>query len=201
MKELTERQKEVFEFIKEYISSHRYPPTLREVANHFSISVKGSFDHVRALKKKAFIRCDLKRSRAIEIIKDRESKEAKVELIPLIGKVAAGKPILAEENFEGSIEIPSGMLHGGQHFALHVKGDSMKNAGILDGDIAVIHQMDVANHGDIVVALLDDSATLKRLCIEKNRFKLKAENDAYPAIYSRDIKILGKLIFILRSYE
>ncbi len=201
MKDLTERQKEVFEFIKDYIKDHRYPPTVREVATHFKISVKGGFDHLRALKKKEYIRCDLNRSRALEIIKEMEPGEIKIKRVPLLGTVAAGKPIFAEENYEGVVEIPASMLGSGKHFALHVKGDSMKNAGILDGDTAIIRHQNEAKHGEIVVALLEDAATLKRLCIEKNRFKLKAENEAYPAIYSRDIKVLGKLMFIMRSYD
>jgi repressor LexA len=201
MKDLTKRQKEIFIFIKDYVNEHRYPPTVREVATHFCISVKGSFDHIRALKKKNYVRCDLNRSRALEIIKEIEPAEIKIKRIPIIGDVAAGKPIFAEENYDGEIEIPVSLVGGGKHFALHVKGDSMKNAGILDGDTAIIRQQNTANHGDIIVALLEDSATLKRLCIEKNRFKLKAENEAYPAIYSRDLKVLGRLLFIMRKYD
>jgi repressor LexA len=201
MRDLTDRQKEIFIFIKEYIREHRYPPTVREVANHFRMSVKGGFDHLRALKKKEYIRCDLNRSRALEVIKEVDPVEVKVKRVPLLGNVAAGKPVFAEENFEGIVEIPESLIGTGKFFALHVKGDSMKNAGILDGDTAIIRQQNTANHGDIIVALLEDAATLKRLCIEKNRFKLKAENEVYPAIYSRDLKVLGKLRFIMRKYD
>jgi repressor LexA len=202
MKDLTKRQKEIFGFIREYIRAHRYPPTVREVACQFRISVKGSHDHIRALKKKQYIKCDLNRPRTLEIIKESEgSREAVTTSIPILGTVAAGKPLFAEENFDGMVEVPECNLGNGEHFALHVKGDSMKNAGILDGDIAVIIHRNVAENGDIVVAMIDDSVTLKRLVIEKNRFKLKAENESYPAIYARDLRILGKLVYIMRKYE
>lgn len=203
MKDLTKRQQEVFGFIKEYIRSHRYPPTVREVACHFRISIKGGHDHIRALKRKEYIRCDLNRPRTLEILKENdntnESSTVSVS-VPVLGNVAAGMPLFAQENFEGTVEVPASGLGNGEHFALHIKGDSMKNAGILDGDIAVIVHRNVAENGDIVVAMIDDAVTLKRLAIEKNRYKLKPENDAYPAIYARDLRILGKLVFIMRKY-
>ena len=199
MKNLTKRQIEVLDFIRIFIESHKYPPTIREIAQNFKISVKGGYDHVKALEKKGVISCDTNRSRAIEI----KSKNNDVEIIsiPILGHVAAGLPVMATENFEGYITLPSDMLKNREYFALIVRGDSMINAGILDGDTAIIQQNPTAENGEIIVAMVDEAVTLKRFYKEKNRVKLKAENDAYSPIYTQDIKILGKLVKILRSYE
>ncbi|MBN1525560.1 MAG: transcriptional repressor LexA [Spirochaetales bacterium] len=199
MKGLTKRQKSILDYIKQYILSHKYPPTIREVAERFDISVKGSYDHIKALEKKKFIKCTGNRSRAIEVVWTEEEHD--VARIPLLGNVAAGKPLFAEENFEGTVGVPAGFLNNGKHFALNVRGDSMQDAGIMDGDIAIINYRNVADNGDIVVAMLDDSVTLKRFFKEKNRVMLKAENNAYPPIFSQEIKILGRLACIIRKYD
>lgn len=199
MKNLTKRQSEVLNFIKSFIDSHKYPPTIREIAQNFEISVKGAYDHVKALEKKDVIICDTNRSRAIEVCSGEEKKE--ILSIPILGHVAAGIPLLATDNFDGYISIPSDMLKPGEYFALNVKGDSMINAGILDGDTALIKQKPTAENGEIIVAMIDDAVTLKRFYKEKNRVKLQAENDAFSPIYTQDIKILGKLVKILRDYE
>jgi repressor LexA len=199
MKNLTKRQSEVLDFIKAFIDSHKYPPTIREIAHNFDISVKGAYDHVKALEKKDVISCDTNRSRAIEIHSD--DNENEILSIPILGHVAAGIPLMASENFEGFISVPSNMLKAGEYFALNVKGDSMINAGILNGDTALIKQKPTAENGEIIVAMIDDAVTLKRFYKEKNRVKLKAENDAYSPIYTQNIKILGKLVKIFRDYE
>lgn len=203
MKKLTERQKQVLDFISHFIESHGYPPSMREIAANFEISVKAVFDHVKALEKKDKIRCDFNRSRAIELI-DAAAEQESDELIevPLLGNVAAGKPLFAEENFERMLHFPASSLNTGSHFALNVRGDSMQGAGILDGDTAIFLQKSTANNGDIVVARVNEEAvTLKRFFREKNRIKLKAENPIYPPIYSQHVHILGKLEFIIRSYD
>ncbi len=199
MKNLTKRQTEVLGFIKSFIDSHKYPPTIREIAQNFEISVKGAYDHVKALEKKDVISCDTNRSRAIEICS--KERENEILSIPILGNVAAGVPLLASENFDGYISIPSDMLKAGDYFALNVRGDSMINAGILDGDTALIKQKQTAENGEIIVAMIDDAVTLKRFYKEKNRVKLQAENDAYSPIYTQSIKILGKLVKIFRDYE
>lgn len=199
MKNLTKRQTEVLSFIKVFIDSHKYPPTIREIAQNFEISVKGAYDHVKALEKKDVIACDTNRSRAIEIRS--EDSENEILSIPVLGNVAAGIPLMASENLEGHISVPSDMLKSGEHFALYIKGDSMINAGILDGDTAIIRQRPTAENGEIIVAMIDDAVTIKRFYKEKNRVKLQAENDDYSPIYTQDIKILGKLVKILRNYE
>jgi len=200
MKGLTVRQKQVLDFIKDFIKMNKYPPTIREVATHFSISVKGGYDHIKALEKKKSIKCILNRSRAIEVLGNNQTED-NVKSISLLGIVAAGRPLFAEENFDGEIKIPSWCIGKTKHFALNVKGDSMQDVGIIDGDIAVVRHQNIAENGDIVVALIGDAVTLKRYYREKNRIMLKSENPAFSPIYSRDVKILGKISCIIRKYE
>ena len=201
MKKLTDRQKEVLAFIKSYLADHHYPPTIREIAARFSISVKGAYDHVKALKKKGSIRAGYSKSRAMEVVEAETSSDELLE-IPVLGNVAAGLPLFAEENFAGFVKIPSSQLSRGDHFALQVKGDSMQDAGILDGDTAIFLRTEIAGNGDIIVARINDEAvTLKRFFREKNRVKLKAENPVYPPIYTQHIRILGKLKYLIRNYE
>jgi repressor LexA len=203
MKELTERQREVLSFIAVYVAKHAYPPTIREIAENFSISVKGAYDHLSALKKKNRLRYGDKRSRTIEIIKrdnEGDADSASVD-VPILGDVAAGRPILAEENWDGTLPVPRSMLRkDGSYFALRVRGDSMEGAGILDGDVAVIEKKEHARDGEIVVAVVEEAVTLKRFFRESSRIRLQAENPAYSPIYCRDIRILGRLACILRKY-
>ena len=204
MKELTSRQQEVLAYLDEYISAHKYPPTMREIAGHFGISAKGAHDHIKALEKKNRLRCDMNRSRAIEILSPVEKEEVPDPFVkvPILGHVAAGIPLFATENFDGELSIAADSLKPGPHFALRVRGDSMRDAGILDGDMGVFLQRNTAENGDIVVAMLnEESVTLKRFYREKNRIKLKAENPVYPPIYSQNVRILGKLQRIIRNYE
>ena len=200
LKDLTDRQRQILSFIQEHIQKNNYPPTVRETARAFSISVKGAYDHIKALEKKGYIKTAEKRSRAIELISPPKANAAVVE-IPLLGEIAAGKPIFADENFEKTISIPAEFVSNHiPHFALRVNGDSMIGAGILSGDIAIIEQSETAKNGDIVVALLDENVTLKRFYIESNRYKLQAENLSYAPIYTQDLRILGRLRGIYRSY-
>ncbi len=203
MKELTERQREVLSFITQYVSKHAYPPTIREIADHFSISVKGAYDHLGALKKKNRLRLGDKRSRTIEVIKTEDEEEAEVQSmnVPVLGDVAAGRPILAEENWDGTVPVPQSMLRkGGQYFALRVRGDSMERAGIVDGDLAVVEKREVARDGEIVVAVVEEAVTLKRFFKESSRIRLQPENPAYSPIYCQDVRILGRLTCLIRKY-
>jgi repressor LexA len=200
MKELTQRQKEVLSFIAEYINAHSYPPTIRETADYFGISVKGAHDHVTALKKKGCLRQTGKRSRTMELVKTDGDEDGIVE-IPLLGTVAAGQPILAEENWDGSIAMHGSMLKKNRkYFALKVRGDSMSGAGIMDGDTAVIEKQNIVRNGEIAVAVVDDAVTLKRVFKESTRIRLQAENPAYSPIYSQHVRILGRLARIVRFY-
>ncbi|MDR1804461.1 MAG: transcriptional repressor LexA [Treponema sp.] len=202
MRKPTERQKEVLDFIAGYINIHTYPPTIREVADYFSISVKGAHDHLAALKKKGLLRQGDKRSRTMELVRTGEEGEGFAD-IPILGTVAAGRPILSVENMDGSIKLHRSFIrNGGKYFALRVKGDSMEEAGIMNGDTAVIEQSETARTGEIAVVMLDDDAvTLKRFYRENNRIKLQPENSKYSPIFcSRDVRILGRLAHIIRSY-
>jgi repressor LexA len=205
MKGLTRRQKEVLDFITDYITIHAYPPTIREIGDSFGISVKGAYDHVEALRKKQILHMGDKRSRTIEIIKTEDDPAAAHEPVievPLLGTVAAGRPILSDENREGSVPIHHSLLKKNtQYFALKVRGDSMTGAGIVDGDIAVIEKQETANNREIVVAQVNDEAvTLKRFFKETNRIRLEPENSNYQPIYTQHARILGRLAHIIRSY-
>lgn len=200
MKQLTLRQREVLDFIKYFVQDHNFPPTIREVAEKFKISVKGSYDHIKALEKKAYIKCNLNRSRAIELVGKEKIRARNTATVPILGSVAAGQPLFTEENFEGEIDIALDMIGGGKHFAVKVKGDSMNDVGILDGDLAVINYQETAENGEIVVAMVEEAVTLKRIYMEKNRIKLKAENKDFPPIYTQNARILGKLACIIRKY-
>ncbi|MDR1970615.1 MAG: transcriptional repressor LexA [Treponema sp.] len=199
MKELTARQKEVLSFIDYFIRDHNYPPTIREIAEHFEISVKGAHDHVTALRKKGILRQEDKRSRTMEVVGAR-NRSRYVE-IPLLGIVAAGLPIMSEANFDGTIPIHESMIKKNRkYFALKVRGDSMSGAGILDGDTAVIEKTSVVRDGEIAVTWVNNAATLKRVFKESNRVKLQAENPAFPPIYSQNVRIEGRLVQVIRSY-
>ena len=199
MKDLTDRQKEVLVFISTFAEGHGYPPTIREIADGFQISVKGAYDHVKALERKGSLRLGENRSRSIEVLA-RERPDTHYAEVPLLGTVAAGRPILSEENLDGTIRIPSEMLRSRPGFALRVRGDSMRDARILDGDVAVIEERPVAENGEIVVAMIDDAVTLKRFYKETGRIRLAAENPSYAPIYTQDARILGRLRGILRTY-
>lgn len=199
MKELTTRQQAILDFLTGFIEKNSYPPTVRETAKAFSISIKGAYDHIKALEKKGVIKLQENRSRALEIVSKKGNDESVAE-IPVLGSIAAGNPIFAEENWNGTIRIPSEFARSGSCFALRVQGDSMRDAGIRSGDLAIIEQRPTAENGEIVAALIEDSATLKRFFKENNRIRLQAENPDFAPIFTQDVRILGKLKAIIRSY-
>jgi repressor LexA len=201
MKDLTKRQKVVLSFITSFLKSHSYPPTIREIADHFTMSVKGAHDHVTALKRKGFIKYLDKRPRTIELTSVKKEEPSSLIGIPILGTVAAGMPILSEENFDGNLMLHNSMLKKNkEYFALKIRGDSMSGAGILDGDMAIIEKRNIVHNGEIVVAVVDEAVTIKRFFKESNRARLQPENPAYNPIYSRDLRILGRLSGIIRSY-
>lgn len=199
MKLLTERQKEFLDYIESFIRDRPYPPTIREIADNFSVTVKGAYDHVKALERKGYLKVGENRSRSIELIGKSSGTSPTIE-VPVLGEVAAGKPIFADENYSSSVHVPAGMVGKARCFALKVRGDSMINAGILDGDTAIIEHREVAENGEIVVAMLEDSVTLKRFFRDKGRIRLAAENPAYSPIYTQDARILGRLRGLVRTY-
>ncbi|MCL2094390.1 MAG: transcriptional repressor LexA [Treponema sp.] len=199
----TERQQEVLDFISHYLLTHTYPPTIREVADHFKISIKGASDHLGALKKKGLLKQGDRKSRTIELVRADESETDSFVEIPVLGTVAAGRPILAIENMDGAVKLHRSFVKkNSQYFALKVRGDSMEGVGILDGDTAVIEHQNQVRNGDIAVVSLDDSVTLKTFYKENTRIRLQPENDKYSPIYaSRDVRILGRLVHIIRTYD
>ncbi|MDR0455189.1 MAG: transcriptional repressor LexA [Treponema sp.] len=203
MRELTKRQKEVLSFITAYLKNHPYPPTIREIADNFSISVKGAYDHITALKRKNYLKQDDNRSRTMELVRSKVDEDlGTISKIPIVGTVAAGIPILSEENWEGTITLHQSMLKKSRvYFAVRVRGDSMSGVGIMDGDMAIIEKMTVVKNGEIAVAVVDDAVTLKRFYKESARIRLQAENPAYKPIYCQDVRILGRLAQIIRSYK
>jgi len=201
MKELTNRQKQVLNFIADYIRKQSYPPTVREIADNFEISVKGAHDHITALRKKGHLKHADKRPRTMGLTYKRPEDSPDLIEIPILGSVAAGVPLLAEENFDGNIVMHRSLFKKNKkYFALRVKGDSMSGAGILEGDTAIIEKQNTVRNGEIAVAVIDEAVTLKRFYKESSRIKLQAENPAYKPIYSQDVKILGRLFTLVRSY-
>jgi repressor LexA len=154
---------------------------------------------MKALEKKGALRVEGNRSRAVEVIGRAERADQPVD-VPLLGEVAAGKPLFAEDNKEKVIAVPAHMLGKRACFALRVRGDSMRDAGIINGDIALIEERNTAEDGEIVVAMVDESVTLKRFFKENNRIRLQAENPAFPAIYTQEARILGRLKGLIRTY-
>jgi len=206
MQPLTEKQKSIYNFISHYINKNGYSPSIRDISKEFSISTKAVHDSIKRLEKKGAIEGTPNISRSIRILKKNSQTNTvappQLSQIPLLGDIAAGIPILSEENYEGSIPIATNSLKQGQtYFALNVKGDSMINAGINDGDTAIFEKTEWVPNGTIIVAKTSEGAiTLKRFFKESNRFCLQAENDAYSPIYSSNVQILGKLFMLIRQY-
>lgn len=203
MKVLTERQQEILEYIKQYIEDNSYAPAVRDISRHFNITVKASFDHLKALERKGVIHSSEGISRSTGVVGFSSSPTAETISIPVLGSTAAGYPILAEENKEYELSLPSSMVRGsGPFFALHVEGDSMEGAGIMDGDLAIIQQVEQADNGEIVVARLgeENRVTLKRYYVTLNSIELRPENVKYGSIFSKNVTIIGKLQMIIRDY-
>lgn len=199
---LTEKQQLILKFLKESILDSGYPPTVREIGDRFGITVKGAYDHLKAIEKKGFIKTEQNKSRAIIILDSDDSHEPQSRgvSIPLLGRIAAGMPVLAEENIETYLSFPEEMFGKGDFFALNVSGDSMIEGGIFDGDIAIIRKQNTANNGEIIAALIDDEATLKVFRKKSNTVELKPMNPSYSPIESRDVTILGRLAGVFRHY-
>ena len=203
MRQITDRQKEVLTFIADFTEENVYPPTVREISEHFGISLRAVQDHIAALHKKGYLSTEQKRSRSIRVLVDERQKEPAlfVSKVPLLGTVAAGKPLLCEENLDGYVNLTEPFIRPGKsYFALRVRGTSMINAGILEGDLAVVEQTSTAVDGQIVVAVLDDAITLKRYYKEASRVRLQPENPDFQAIFCQDVRIVGVLTNIVRTY-
>ena len=196
---LTQRQQEIFEFIKRYSGEHGYPPTVRDIGKAIGLTSSSTVHaHLANLEKLGLLKRDPTKPRAIEVLYDKAKSLVAPPGLPLVGQVAAGAPILAEENVEDYVELPP--IAGGDagEFILRVKGDSMKDAGILDGDHVTVHRQETARNGEIVVALVGEEATVKRYFKEKDHIRLQPENDAHEPIRSRDAQVLGRVVGLCR---
>jgi repressor LexA len=195
---LTKRQSEIFEYIKGHLDKTGYPPTVREIGSALGLHSPSTVHaHLAKLESSGVLRRDPSKPRAIEILVER-TKRVMRPAIPLIGEVAAGTPILAEENVEDQLEIPAMIGADDGDYALKVRGDSMRDAGIFGGDYVVVHPVDDADNGQIVVAMIEDEATVKRFFREGESIRLQPENPAYEPIVSADVEVLGKVIGVFR---
>jgi repressor LexA len=197
---LTKRQREIFDFIKSYSGQHGYPPTVRDIGKAIGLTSSSTVHaHLANLEKLGLLRRDPTKPRALELLGEAAKKVVPGPSgLPLVGRVAAGSPILAEENVEEYVEVPQ--LAGGAEgeYVLRVRGDSMKNAGILDGDFVVVHKQDTANNADIVVALVGDEATVKRYFRESDHIRLQPENETMEPIRTREAAIMGRVVGVFR---
>jgi repressor LexA len=204
---LTDRQREIYDYVVGYVDGHGYPPTVREIGEAVGLASPSTVHaHLANLERAGLLRRDPTKPRALELVgRERGQPEpvTDVHRLPLVGEIAAGGPLLAEQNIEDYLAVPEPLSRGGEEFLLRVKGDSMVNAGILDGDIVVVERRPDARNGDIVVALAGDDesadeATVKRFFREDGRVRLQPENDALEPIYAAHVQILGKVIGVFR---
>lgn len=199
---LTKRQQEIFDFIKRYSAKHGYPPTVRDIGKAIGLTSSSTVHaHLANLEKVGLLKRDPSKPRAIELLVDRAKRAVGAEGgLPLVGQVAAGAPLLAEENIEEYVEVPE--LAGGDEgeYLLRITGDSMINAGIHDGDHVTVRPQDTARDGEIVVALVgeDSEATVKRFFKEPDHIRLQPENDALEPIRSSDVAVIGKVVGVMR---
>jgi repressor LexA len=200
--DLTKRQQEIFDFIKRYSAKYGYPPTVRDIGKAVGLASSSTVHaHLSNLERIGLLRRDPSKPRAIELL-DRAAAGVRNLVkpgLPLVGQVAAGQPVLAEENIEDYVQTPS--YAGGEDgaYLLRVRGESMQKIGILDGDLVVVKPQDVADDGDIVVALVGEEATVKRFYQEPDHVRLQPENDAMEPILSRDVRVMGKVVGLMRS--
>lgn len=202
MTDVKDKQSEIYKFLKTYTESKGYPPSVREICEAVSLrSTSTVHGHLKRLEKKGMIKRDPSKPRALEIAELSAPKKEMIN-IPIVGKITAGVPIFATENIEDTFPIPLDYIkHDKELFMLRVSGQSMVNVGIRDNDLAIIESAQNAINGDIVVALIDDSATIKRFFKEKDHIRLQPENDTMDPILVDDCKILGKLVGIFRSFK
>jgi repressor LexA len=204
--DLTKRQQEIFDFIRKYSAKYGYPPTVRDIGKAVGLASSSTVHaHLSNLEKIGLLRRDPSKPRAIELL-DRAVGTAvegvrgmvRTEGLPLLGSVAAGQPMLAEENIEEYVSVPD--LAGGDdgEYVLRIRGESMKDAGILEGDFVVVHPQETATDGDVVVALLGEEATVKRFFREPDHVRLQPENETMEPIRSKEVKVLGRVVGLLR---
>jgi repressor LexA len=197
---LTKRQQEIFEFIKQYSGRHGYPPTVRDIGKAIGLTSSSTVHaHLANLEKLGLVRRDPTKPRALELLGEAARKiTGQNSGLPVVGRVAAGTPILAEENIEDYVEVPP--IAGGEEgeYVLRVTGESMKDAGILDGDYVIVHRQETAVNGEILVALVGEEATVKRYFREADHIRLQPENTSMEPIRTREAAVLGKVVGVCR---
>ena len=204
---LTGRQQEIWDYLVEYVEQHGYPPTVREIGGRVGLASPSTVHaHLANLERAGYLKRDPTKPRALELTGLNRRVESKTtrEALPLLGEIAAGGPLLAEQNVEEYVTLPDQLVRGGADFVLRVKGESMIDAGILDGDLVIVRKSDTAVNGDIVVALAGDDeaaeeATVKRYFRENGRIRLQPENEGMEPIYAKHVDILGKVVGVFRS--
>ena len=200
---ISKKQLEILEYIKSEILRIGYPPAVREICEAVNLkSTSSDHSHLETLEKNGYIRRDPTKPRAIEIIDDTFNLTRREMVnVPIVGQVAAGEPILAEQNITNYFPIPIEFMPNNETFLLTVKGESMINAGILDGDMVLVESTSVASNGEMVVALVDDSATVKTFYKEEGIYRLQPENDTMEPIIVSEVEILGKVIGVFRFFQ
>ena len=197
--DLTKRQQEIFEFVKRYVGEHGYPPTVRDIGKAIGLTSSSTVHaHLANLEKLGLLKRDPTKPRALEVLVDKARSAVSPGGLPLVGQVAAGSPVLADENIEEYVPVPG--IAGGDEgeFVLKVKGDSMVNAGILEGDHVIVRKQDTAKNGEIVVALVGEEATVKRFFRESDHVRLQPENSALEPILTTDVQVLGRVVGVCR---
>jgi repressor LexA len=196
---LTKRQQEIFDYVKKHVGEHGYPPTVRDIGKAIGLASSSTVHaHLANLERLGLLRRDPTKPRAIEVLKGKAREVVAPNGLPVVGQVAAGQPILADENIEEYVPVPG--IAGGDdgEFVLRVKGDSMKDAGILEGDFVIVRRQETATDGDIVVALVGDEATVKRFFRENDHVRLQPENEALEPIRTREAQVLGRVVGLCR---
>jgi repressor LexA len=199
---LTNREAAIIDFIRSRVKTKGYPPSVREIG--LAVGLKSSstvHGYLKRLEEKGYIHRDPTKPRAVELLGGAEQlAAADINIVPVLGRVAAGQPILATENHDFALPLPASYFGDGEFFMLTVRGNSMIEAGIHEGDLVVVRQQPSANNGDIVVALLEDEATVKRFFKESDHIRLQPENQTMEPIWARDVSIMGKVVGLLRRY-
>ncbi|HHX86602.1 MAG TPA: transcriptional repressor LexA [Firmicutes bacterium] len=201
MKDLTEKQRRVLEFIKNEVSRCNYPPSVREICDEIGFrSSSTAHAYLEALQEKGYIRRDPAKPRAISLLRqNRPMPGIRCRYAPVIGRITAGQPILAKEHYQGYLPLPEDLSVNGELFVLQVEGESMRDAGILHGDLAIVRRQSTAENGQIVVALLQEEATIKRFYREHGTIRLQPDNEQYPPIITSEVTILGLVVGIFRK--
>ena len=206
---LSKRQAAIYDYICNYTAERGFPPSVREIGAAVGLASPSTVHmHLKVLQERGLIRRDSKKPRTIEVVNDDTTQHLatvsqdannNVITLPIVGNVAAGTPILAEQNVEDSITLPTSIVGDSSSFVLKVRGQSMINAGIFDGDYVIVREQHDAHDGEIVVALIDESATVKTFYLEKDQIRLQPENDAMNPIYVKDASIIGRVTALIRS--